>query len=260
MAIRVAREQLGRVFTQRCFYLFILLLALIGVVPFVEPTPGGRLVINATHLFIMVAAVAAVGRTILSFVIILLLAAAALATQYLGIAWGDEQAILHSWFFTAGLYAAAITYMLIYVFQPEVMTTDKLFGAASAYLMLGTFWAYLYGLVGDYFPGSFTVAGAPATPNLIDLLYFSFTVLTSTGFGDIVPITRQARAVCTIEQLSGALFLAILIARLAGVSSTLRTTRTAIGTPQSWRVFCTHHRVDRWMSALLPTGPRGRWT
>jgi hypothetical protein len=134
VAIRVAREQLGRVFTQRCFYLFILLLALIGGVPFVEPTPGGRLVINAIHLFIMVAAVAAVGRTVLSFVIILLLAAAALATQYLGIAWGDEQAILHSWFFTAGLYAAAITYMLIYVFQPEVMTADKLFGAASAYL------------------------------------------------------------------------------------------------------------------------------
>ncbi len=217
MAIRQAREQLGRVFTQRCFYLFAVLLALIGVVPFVDPTPIGRLVINSIHMFIMVAAVAAVGRTVLSFVIILLLAGAALATQYLGMSWGDAQHFVHSWFFSAALYAVAITYMLTYVFQPEVMTADKLFGAASAYLMLGALWMYLYALVGNYYPGSFTVAGAPAAPGFVELLYFSFTVLTSTGFGDIVPVTPQARAICTIEQLVGALFLAILIARLAGV-------------------------------------------
>jgi len=45
----------------------------------------------------------------------------------------------------------------------------------------------------------------------------SFTVLASTGFGDIVPLSRQARAICVVEQLAGALFLAILIARPAGV-------------------------------------------
>ena len=50
-----------------------------------------------------------------------------------------------------------------------------------------------------------------------DFLYFSFTVLTSTGFGDITPLLRQARSLCVVEQLTGTLFLAILIARLAGV-------------------------------------------
>ena len=43
------------------------------------------------------------------------------------------------------------------------------------------------------------------------------TLLTSTGFGDITPLTRQARGLCMIEQITGALFVAILIARLAGV-------------------------------------------
>ena len=43
------------------------------------------------------------------------------------------------------------------------------------------------------------------------------TVLTSTGFGDITPLARQARSVCVVEQIAGALFVAILIARLAGV-------------------------------------------
>jgi uncharacterized membrane protein len=217
MAIRQAREQLGRVFTQRCFYLFVVLLALVGVVPFVEPTPTGRLAVSAVNLLIMIAAVAAVGRTVLSFVIILLLAAATLASQYLGLTFGDAQHVAHSWMFGAALYAVTIVYMLRYVFQPDVMTADKLFGAASAYLMLGALWMFFYALIGDYYPGSFTVAGAPATPETFDLLYFSFTVLTSTGFGDIVPVTRQARAICVLEQLTGALFVAILIARLAGV-------------------------------------------
>jgi len=40
---------------------------------------------------------------------------------------------------------------------------------------------------------------------------------TSTGFGDAVPVLRYARGLCVLEQLVGALFLAILIARLAGV-------------------------------------------
>ena len=217
MAIRQAREQLGRVFTQRCFYLFVVLLALIGIVPFVDPTPTGRFAISAINLFIMIAAVAAVGRTVLSFVIIVLLAAGALASQYLGMSWGDAQHVVHAWMFGAALYAVTIAYMLRYVFQPEVMTADKLFGAASAYLMLGALWTYLYALIGNYYPNSFAVAGAPAVPEVMDLLYFSFTVLTSTGFGDIVPITRQARAICVLEQLTGALFVAILIARLAGV-------------------------------------------
>jgi uncharacterized membrane protein len=60
----------------------------------------------------------------------------------------------------------------------------------------------------------------PSTENPLatyDYLYFSFTVVTSTGFGDITPLLRQARSLCVVEQLIGTLFLAILIARLAGV-------------------------------------------
>jgi len=117
-------------------------------VPFVEPMQTGRLAISAVSLFVMIAAGAAVGRTVLSFVIILLLAAAALASQYLGMTWGDTDHVVHSWLFGAALYATTIAYMLRYVFQPEVMTADKLFGVASAYLMLGALWMFVYAPVG----------------------------------------------------------------------------------------------------------------
>ena len=48
MAITTARAAIGRIFYQRCFYLFLVLLALIIGVPFIEPTPTGRFVVNVT--------------------------------------------------------------------------------------------------------------------------------------------------------------------------------------------------------------------
>jgi len=225
MAIRRARETLGRIFFQRCFYLFVLLLALIAIAPFVEPTPRGRLVIGLINGFVVVATVAAVGRSVLSFVTVLLLAVPALGFHYLGVTTDDAEALAKAWEFAAALYAATILYLLRYVFQPDVMTVDKLYGAAAGYLMIGVLWACLYAIVDYYYPGSFTMGGQPAAMAMTDLLYFSFTVLTSTGFGDVVPVLRQARAICVVQQLIGALFLAVLIARLAGVYPPRSTVR-----------------------------------
>lgn len=217
MAIHRARHALRRVFFQRCFYLFFVLLTFIAVVPFVDPTPSGRIATAVLNALLIIATVAAVGRTVLSFIVALLLAGPALYFHWIGIASDDTMALTMSWALGAALYAATIVYLLIYVFQPEVMTADKLYGAAAAYLMIGALWAHLYALVDHYYPGSFPSTATPTSRPIVDLLYFSFTVLTSTGFGDIVPLTSQARAVCVIEQLIGALFVAILIARLAGV-------------------------------------------
>ena len=217
MAINRARTALAQVFFQRCFYLFVAVLALVMAVLLLEPTPRGRIILNVGNLFVVVAAVAAVGRTQLSFVIALLLAAPTLFFQWLAVDNGDTQFLLHSWTFGAALYALTIGYQLRYVFQRDVMTADKLYGAAAAYLMLGVLWGYLYAIADHVQPGSFAFGGATVSPPIGDLLYFSFTVLTSTGFGDAVPVLRYARGLCVLEQLVGALFLAILIARLAGV-------------------------------------------
>jgi hypothetical protein len=66
-------------------------------------------------------------------------------------------------------------------------------------------------------PGAFAVRATVAPMELMDLLYFSFSTVTTTGFGDIVPLTRLAKVAAIIESIIGQLFLAILIARLVGV-------------------------------------------
>ncbi|MFO1415104.1 MAG: potassium channel family protein [Burkholderiales bacterium] len=217
MALRIARDALSRIFFQRCFYLFLMLLVLIVMAPFLPGTPSGRFGTNLINAFVVVATVAAVGRSLFSFALVLLLALPTLGFQWLGISESEPYWLVRSWAAGALLYAATLTYLLQYVFRREVMTADKLFGAAAGYLMLAILWAYLYAIIEYAYPKSFLVGGQPSGLDFYDGLYFSMTVLTSTGFGDITPLSRAARSVCMVEQVAGALFVAILIARLAGV-------------------------------------------
>lgn len=217
MGISATRDVLSHIFFQRCFWLFAALLLSIGAVSFIPASDQGRLVLNAVNMFLLIATVAAVGRTTLSFVIALLLSVPAVWFQYLGLWRDNDELLAWSWIFSAALYFIATGYLLRYVFQPRVMTQDKLFGAAAAYLMIGVLWAYFYAIVGFFYPQSYMILGQAGRLVYADALYLSMTVLTSTGFGDVTPLTRQARGICMIEQITGALFVAILIARLAGV-------------------------------------------
>jgi len=212
-----SRDPQSHIVFQRCFWLFATLLVVIGAVTFVPASDYGRLFLNAINIFLLIATVAAVGRTRPPFVIALVLAVPAVLFQYIGLWHDSDTDLAWSWIFSATLYFITIVFLVRYVFQPRVMTQDKLFGAAAAYLLIGVFWAYLYAIVGFFYPQSYMIVGQPGRLVYADALYLSITVLTSTGFGDVTPLTRQARGICMIEQITGALFVAILIARLAGV-------------------------------------------
>jgi len=217
MPLSATRYVISQIFSQRCFWLFAVLLFLVGAVSFVPSNDRGRLFLNGTNMLLLIVTIAAVGRTKWSFVRAMLLAVAAVWFQYVGLWHDSDRDLTSSWIFSASLYFVATVYLVRYVFQPKIMTQDKLFGAAAAYLSIAVLWAYLYAIVGYFFPDSYMVLGQPGRLVYADALYLSVTVLTSTGFGDITPLTRPARGMCMIEQITGALFVAILIARLAGV-------------------------------------------
>ena len=115
--------------------------------------------------------------------------------------------------------SAVVTIVLLlrYVFDRSVMTSDRLWGAAASYLMIGVLWSFLYALIDGAGTGAFSIRGSIAPMDFMDLIYFSYSTLTTTGFGDIVPVTRLARTAAIVESIIGQLFLAILIARLVGV-------------------------------------------
>ena len=215
-SIEIPRAALRRVFFQRCFYLFVVLLGLIGVSPFIVGLRGNYL-LAGFNAFIVLAAAAAVGRTAMSFLIVFCLIGGALGLRFASL--DDGRAALFNWalLLHALVYFSVIVLLLRYVFGPEVMDGDRLWGAAAAYLMIGILWCFLYALVELEQKQTFLVRGDPANLELTDLLYFSFSTLTTIGFGDIVPLSHSAQVAAIFEGIVGTLFLAILIAKLVGV-------------------------------------------
>jgi ion channel len=218
MMIGRLHTTIGRIFTQRCFYLFVSLLALIVFVPFLGDMPSGKTLLQVVQALILVSAVAAVGRSLTRFVVALAIAIPALGFQ-LAAPSGDDPAFRIA--ISTGLYVAfyllTVICLLGYVFSPDVMTDDKLFGAAAGYLMLGILWADIYRVVQHVDPTAF--GGQPGAParSYYDLIFMSFGCLTSNGPGDVLPVSSKVRALVILEQVSGTLFVAILIARLAGI-------------------------------------------
>lgn len=215
-SIEFPRAALRRVFFQRCFYLFIVLLGLIGISPFLEGEQGIYL-LAGFNAFIVLAAAAALGRSALSFLLVFCLVGAAVGLRFASLE--DGRGALFNWalLLHALVYVSVIALLLRYVFGPEVLDGDRLWGAAAAYLMIGILWCFVYALIELEKGQTFYIRGTAANLQLIDLLYFSFSTLTTIGFGDIVPATRGAQVAAMFEGIVGTLFLAILIAKLVGV-------------------------------------------
>ena len=217
MAFERARRKVVSVFAHRCIYLFAALLLLIVLVPFLEETSRGRIVLNAVNILVLFAAAVAVSDSRTCFTLAVLLGAASIACQVASFAFWEPELLGLSRGFGAALYFLTVSYLLAYVLRREVLTLDKLYGAASVFIMLGVLWGYFFLILLQFYPGSLAAGGGPLTEARIsEVIYFSFTVLTTTGFGDITPAHPVARMLCVLEQIVGVLFIAILIARLAG--------------------------------------------
>ncbi|MBW2548229.1 MAG: two pore domain potassium channel family protein [Deltaproteobacteria bacterium] len=117
-----------------------------------------------------------------------------------------------------------ITYAIMLVvaalFRMRRVSTNAIFGAIVAYLLAGVAFAFAFELIELSHPGSFSgvpVGGAESEMGNA-LLYFSFVSLTTMGYGDILPVSDLARPLAVLEGVFGTLYLAVMIARLVGLS------------------------------------------
>lgn len=109
-----------------------------------------------------------------------------------------------------------IVVLLVRVFRKGTVSGSRVQGAIAAYLLLGLGWAHAYAILNRHHPHAFASAQAPpATPAA--WTYFSFTTLTTVGYGDIVPVLPVARTLAMGEAFAGQLYLAVLVARLVAL-------------------------------------------
>jgi hypothetical protein len=100
-------------------------------------------------------------------------------------------------------------------FAPGRITYHRVMGAVLLYLTLAVTFAALFTFLGTLVPGAFAGLVVEDSPALASrLIYFSFATLTTTGYGDIVPVHPMARSLCNLEAIFGQLYPATLLARL----------------------------------------------
>ncbi|MFT4585884.1 MAG: voltage-gated potassium channel [Gammaproteobacteria bacterium] len=118
------------------------------------------------------------------------------------------------------LYAALV--ILTHVFRAPTITADELLASVSTYLLLGIGGGFIFRFLELIDPSSLitTTAAAPeitAASPMSAYIYYSFTCLTTLGFGDVIPGTAEARVFSYLEAVIGQIFLTVLIARIVGL-------------------------------------------
>jgi len=179
-----------------------------------EGTKYGYLILNIASTIVFISGVYAAGRNKRSVLILILL----------GLPW-----FLSEWVFTESsetIFASVLFFLFItgtiinHILHSEKVSTDTLYGAVCVYLLLGLLWASIYSFLEHLSPGIIFVTNNSdviGTLTANDLIYYSYTTLTTLGYGDVTSFTPEGRIISVLEAIVGQLFLAFLVARLIAI-------------------------------------------
>jgi hypothetical protein len=131
---------------------------------------------------------------------------------------GDDALLPYSSGFEAVLYFYAAGALIAYMLADHVITRDELFAVGATFTLVAWAFAYSYTVCQAIEPGSFTAAVDPSGQRTwMELLFLSFTTLSSTGLSDVVPIKPFARSLSMLEQIAGLAYVAMVVSRLVGL-------------------------------------------
>jgi hypothetical protein len=110
--------------------------------------------------------------------------------------------------------------ILRFIMNASQVDTEVICAAISVYLLIGLLWSFLYQLLALGRPDAFQVHTDPSDPQTMtnfNALYFSYSSLSTLGFGDIIPVSKPARTLAFMEAMTGMFYVAILISRLVSL-------------------------------------------
>jgi hypothetical protein len=203
----------------------LLLVQLSGMLldPYIENTHAGLVAFNAFGIMVLGFTVRMVRRTPGLTWFSASLAVPIIALLMLQSIWDMHHLLPWSSALEALFYFYAAFSLIAYMMEDLLATTDELFAAGATFTLLAWGFTHVFILIQALQPGTFAAAvnaGDPRTWS--ELNYLSFALLSSTGIGDVIPLTPHARAVASVEMFVGLIYLAGVVARLIGLTMQAR--------------------------------------
>ena len=195
-------------------------LVVVLLYPFLDHSTAGRALLGVAQMALVFTAVMAVRRTpALSWVGILLGGPAMVFAILEAIEPDVDWIVLTSAVFHVPFYFFVSYAMIRYLFHDDRVTRDELFATGAAFTVVAWAFAYVYAAAQVIWPTSFVNVDGVGDLPWFELLYLSFTTLTSVGLSDVLPVEDHARSFVMIEQVAGVLYVALVIARLVGLTA-----------------------------------------
>ncbi len=126
--------------------------------------------------------------------------------------------------FEAAFFVFVTSVILRYILTEREITSDTVWGAMCAYLMIGLICAIAYAWLEEFAPGSFRGIAGTGSAATWEFVYFSMVTMTTLGYGDITPVHEMARSLATLEAVLGQFFVAVLVARIVAIMSSKPST------------------------------------
>ena len=212
--------RLSRIWEQPSAVLLVAQLGSVILFPFMEGTPLGRAALSTVGLAILFLAVRAVRATpALGWIAFVLGLPIIGLTIWEVVDPANAPVVFASSVLHAAFYFYTSAALVGYLFRDRFVTLDELWATAATFTVVAWAFAYLFMAVQVVWPGSFTAALEPESPRTwFELLFLSFTNLTSVGLSDITPVLPHARSWVMIEQVAGLLYVALVISRVVGLT------------------------------------------
>lgn len=204
----------------------LLLVQLLGMVlyPFIENTAAGHIAFGVFGIVVLAITTRMVRRTPGLAWVSACIAAPAVVLLALQAMFGMPHLLPWSAGLEAVFYLYAAGSLIAYMMADRHASTDELFAAGATFTLLAWGFTYLFVMVQALQPGCFSAMVNPGEPrSWTELMFLSFALLSSTGIGDVIPITPHARALASVEMFTGVMYLAAVVSRLIGLTLVSRT-------------------------------------
>ena len=186
--------------------------------PFMESSEVGRSLFSVFGIAVLGLVLLAVRSSPGLTWIGLLLGIPASVLLLIQVVTGDDALLPYSSALEAVLYFYAAGALIAYMLADHEITRDELFAVGATFTLVAWAFAYTYTVCQAIEAGSFTAAVDPSGDrSWMELLFLSFTTLSSTGLSDVVPIKPFARGLVMLEQLAGIAYVAMVVSRLVGL-------------------------------------------
>lgn len=124
----------------------------------------------------------------------------------------------------SAMYFYTAAGLIMYMFNDDILTLDELFAAAATFTVLAWGFALIYSVCQYYYPGSITGSVNPNEPRTwLELMFLSFSILSSTGYGDVMIAHPVTRIVGIFQMFIGLMYMALIVSRLVSLTSAKST-------------------------------------